>query len=333
MKTLHAKSPCCRAKIQRFGERRRRCKKCLRTWRIYQKKRGRKQKRIDYHLALSYLNKDIPSIRSLARRKRYGKNAIQVMLRRSLEAYVHRENNSWRESLKRNTKFIAVADAIWYRIKKEYYTIYIILLRPVKDTKAVICPPIVIRGREDLEGWEQAFDALPDMIKARIIALVCDGATSLVNLARSRRWLLQRCHFHLIASVQNYLSTGPRGARREYAQYILKTVQQLLRTNDPKEIRKLRRRIYTIRQNSRSRGMRRVLGGLLKNYKDYHTYLYHPHLNLPTTTNSAESFIQCARDLMYRCRGFRSQTSLITWLTALVLFKRTIRCAGKKSTK
>lgn len=334
MKTLHAKSPCCRAKVQRFGERRRRCKNCLRTWCIYQKKRGRKQKRVDRHLAISYLNKDISSIRSLARRRGCDKNAIQVMLRRSLEVYMRRKNNSWQEVFKyNNTKLIAVADAIWHQIKKEYYTIYIILLRPVKENKAVICQPIVVRGREDLEGWEKAFDALPIAIKARIIALVCDGAHSLVNLAKSRRWLLQRCHFHLIASVQNYLSTGPRGARREYAQYVLKTVQQLLHTNNSKEVCKLRYRIYTIRQNSRSCGMRRVLGGLLTNYKDYHTYLYHPHLNLPTTTNSAESFIQCVRDLMYRCRGFRSQSSLTTWLNAFSLFKKTIRCAGKKSTK
>lgn len=329
MKKLHAKSPCCRASIQRFGQRRRRCAKCCRTWRVHKKRRGRKQKRVNQSLAISYLERSIPSLRIIAKQKGCSKDSIQVMLRRSLELYVKQRKKQWWLSLKSGGSLIAVADAIWYHVGKEFYTIYIILLRPVESTEAIICPPVIIQGREDFNGWEQVFNSLPRCLKKRIIALVCDGATSLVNLARLNKWIVQRCHFHLIASVQNYLTTGPRSAYRDYAFYVLDTVRELLRTNDSKNVQRLRRKLWEIRLKSKSRGIRRVLGGLIKHYKDYHAYLNYPELNLPTTSNSVESFIQCVRDLMYRCRGFRSYTTLNNWLTVLSLFKKTIRCNGK----
>src|SRR5262245_9130522 len=40
MNLLHAKSPCCRAKIYRFGSRHRQCSLCKRTWSVRRKKRG-----------------------------------------------------------------------------------------------------------------------------------------------------------------------------------------------------------------------------------------------------------------------------------------------------
>ena len=329
MKKLHAKSPCCRASIQRFGQRRRRCSKCYQTWRIHKKKRGRKQKRANPDFILWYLQRNGPSLRTIAKQKGCGKDKIQVMLRRSLELYLKKNKKYWYKSLKGNDKLIAVVDAIWYHVKEEFYTIYIILLRPVKSNQAVICPPIIIQGREDFNGWKQALKSLPNSLEKRIIALVCDGATSLITLARLNKWILQRCHFHLIASVQNYLTTGPRSAQREYAFYVLGIVRELLKTNDPKKIQRLQRELWQIRLKSKSRGIRRVLGGLIKHYKDYHAYLNYPELNLPITSNSAESFIQCIRHLMYLCRGFRSYTTLNNWLTVLSLFKKTIRCNGK----
>ncbi len=135
-------------------------------------------------------------------------------------------------------RLIAVADAIWYHVGKEFYTIYIILLRPTASTDAVICPPVILSGREDLAGWEQAFASLPPVVQKRVIALVCDGATSLAALARSRYWILQRRHFHLIAAVQNYLTTGRRSTHRVYAFRVLRTVQTLLATHEPREIKK-----------------------------------------------------------------------------------------------
>ena len=139
--------------------------------------------------------------------------------------------------------------------------------------------------------------------------------------------------FISITAVQNYLTTGQRSPHRAYALGVLRTVQGLLATNQPLKVGRFRAALRDIRRQSKSRGLRRVLSGFLKTHSDYHAYLRYPELNLPTTSNAAESCIQCIRDLMYRCRGFRSYTSLVLWLTAFALHKKIIRCNGKKSTK
>ena len=326
MNTQHAKSPCCRATIQRFGKRRRRCRQCHKTWRIRKKKRGRKLKRTNEQLIVSYLQKRSPPLRVSAHQKDRSKSSLQRELSRSLKKYTKEHGKDWLGLLKHRDKLVAVADAIWYRVHGQKYTIYIILLRPLNIGQAVICPPMIIAGHEGLPGWKAAFDALPANLKARIAAVVCDGAGSLVALIKSHGWIVQRCHFHLIAAFQNYLTTGPRSLNRKYACEVMKIVQKFLVSCIPEPFLQ---RLEVVRRLSRSRGLRRVLGGLISNHADYHSYRKYPKLHLPATSNSAESCIQCIRDLMYRCRGFRSLTALQHWLAAVVIFKSTIRCNGK----
>jgi len=254
---------------------------------------------------------------------------MQITLSRSLDAFLADQGSRWIHELPESGSLIAVADAIWYYVDGEKYSIYVILLRPVNATRAVICPPIVLPGHEHLAGWRAAVDRLPSVLQKRIIALVCDGATSLVALSRERHWILQRCHFHLLAAVQNYLTTGPRSTHQAYAKRVLGIVQTFVTTTNPRIRRAMREKIFALRTRSSSRGLRRVLGGLLRDYRDYLTYRRYPQLDLPTTSNTAESWIQCIRDLMYRARGFRSLRTLTKWLTALALVKRTIVCNGK----
>lgn len=333
MNTKHTKSPCCKAKIQYWGKRRRYCVQCHKTWRIRQKKRGRKLKRTDEKMVIKYLNKQLPPLRILAQQKHCGKSLLQTKLQRSLKLYVQKNQEKWKTPLFRCKNLIAIADAIWYRINGQKYIIYVILLRPINSFNAIICPPIILSGNEDAFGWQQAFQALPLTLKNRIIALVCDGAVSLTNLAKNQQWIIQRCHFHLISAVQNYLTTGPRSNQRIYALNVMRAVQQLLITNDREKLLSILMILIKVHNKSKSRGLRRVLSGLLQIYRDYHSYLKYPQLHLPTTSNTAESFIQCVRDFMYRCRGFRSLKSLKYWLAALSIFKKTIKCNGKKPTK
>jgi len=326
MNTQHTKSPCCGAAIQRYGKRRRRCSQCHKTWRIRKKKRGRKLKRVNGQLIVSYLERRLPPLRIRSQQKACGKSSLQRSLSRSLKKYVQEHQNDWLNLLKHPGKLVAVTDAIWYRVWGQKYTIYIILLRPVQNGPAIICPPAILPGHESLAGWQQAFNLLPQALKNRIIALVCDGATSLVALSKAHNWIIQRCHFHLIAAVQNYLTTGPRSLNRKYACEVMQIVQAFLHSRRPEPFLQ---ELSAIRQRSNSRGLRRVLGGLMLDHADYHAYLKYPALHLPTTSNAAESCIQCIRDLMYRCRGFRSLAALQNWLTALIIFKSTICCNGK----
>lgn len=329
MKKLHTKSPCCKASVRRFGNRRRQCIACSKTWRIRQKKRGRKLKLARKGLILQFFQKQLPPLRVIAKRRGCGKDTLQLLLVRSLSAYIRNHQADWLSLLEGNDRLIVIADAIWYRVQSERYCIYIILLRSVDTNEAVICPPVIVKGHEGTKGWQLALGHLPNDLENRIVALVSDGVGSLLALVKPRGWIIQRCHFHLISAVQNYLTTGPRSPYREYALKVMRLVQQILRCGDQQRLKQIVSAIQTVRNQSRSRGLRRVLGGLLNDLPDYHAYLNYPGLNLPTTSNAAESFIQCIRDLMYRCRGFRSLTSLQAWLKGLSIFKRTIRCNGK----
>lgn len=247
------------------------------------------------------------------------------MMRRSLGRYTAKHKSDWMGVLPRHGKLMAVADAIWHWIEEEKITIYLILLRPVHGKVAVILPPVFFPGHENREGWIHAWSKVPDSLKRRIGGLVCDGHKWLVALGHRHEWALQRCHFHLLANLQMYLGTRNALLRQE----VLRHVRVILSTTDPMRSGKSLHALHALRRTSRSRGMRRVLSGLATNYQDFQTYLRHSNLNLPTTTNSAESYISGIRNLMRRSRGFRSEKSLQLWVSGYISWRKTIYCNGK----
>jgi len=329
MKKLHEKSPCCRGSIRRFGKRRRQCSVCKKTWRMWRKKRGRKAMRLAPNYITAYFSHRSRTVRAYADGRSGSKSRVQRRLARSLTAYVAAQEGAWRAIIPKHGELILVADAIWHRIRGEKYTIYCMFLRPKRGADAVIVPPHLSIGHEDAAGWQRALHTIPHAVRMRIGALVCDSGTGVVSLAHRNGWLLQRCHFHLLSAVQNYLTTGPRSKHRPFAQHVMQEVQRALTASSETVARDSLARLAAIRAGTRSRGVRRVLGGFLLHWQEYRTYLAHPEWSLPTTSNTAESFIQCVRDLMYRCRGFRTQEKLIAWITALAAHKKTIRCRGK----
>lgn len=329
MATTHANSPCCGVSVRRFGERRRQCVRCRSTWRIRKKKRGRKPRRPQPALIPAYLERRMSTVRQRAAAVGVGKSSVQRRLAASLAAYLREHAGHWIARLPSRGKLLLIADGIWYRVNGAKYTIHILLLRPRQGTVAVIVPPVVIAGHEDTAGWRAAFETIPPSIQARIGALVCDGGYGVVNLAYRADWLLQRCQFHLLSAVQNYLTTGPRANRPRLARTVMRLVQRVL--TDPSEVRAAAalRSLARVSAASRSRGLRRVVSGLRRHVREYRTYLDHPAWFLPTTSNAAESCIQLVRDLLYRCRGFRTRERLAQWLTALAEHQQTIRCNGK----
>lgn len=276
-------------------------------------------------MAEAFLEKRLPPLRVLAKQKDNDKDHLQRKLRASLMAYHKQEANNWKEQLPKGA-LIAVADAIWYMLSDRKHAIYVILLRSVKDDIATVTPPILIEGHEDMAGWMRAFKNLPLELQKRIQAVVCDGGVGIVGTVRAHGWILQRCHFHLLAAVQNYLTSGPRSARREYALFVLRHIQKFLVGKHLKAEADI---LQEVAHTSKSHGLRRVLGGLLRDRADYHAYLHYPELRLPTTSNSAESAIRSIRDLMSRCRGFRSREATELWLTAWAVHKKTIHCRPK----
>lgn len=329
MSTQHAKSPCCGASVSRFGERRRQCVQCKKTWRIRPKKRGRKAKRSSLQFITAYLEHRNGTLRQQAELRGTGKSSAGRFMDRSLVAYVKQREGAWQGLIAEEESLLLIADAIWYRISGVKHAIYCMLLRARHDERAVILPPVVLVGHEDTAGWLFALETMPESLRARIGALVCDGGSGVVALAHRHNWLLQRCQFHLLSAVQNYLTTGPRSKHPEFARQVMRDVQAILSTSSLDLVRDQLVRLSTLRRATRSRGLRRVLTGLELHIDEYRTCFLRPEWRLPATNNTAESFIQCIRDLMYRCRGFRTQEKLALWLKALAAHKKTICCRPK----
>lgn len=333
MNLIHTKSPCCRGDIRHFGKRRRQCAVCLKTWRIRLKKRGRKRMRAPASLALRFINHELPTLRQLAKRKNHSKDYFQRRLVRSLESYLKRQSLASYELIGYDDPLILVADAMWHRIHGDEWTIYIALLKTIGGDKAMIMPPTIIPGHECTDGWLEKLARIEVPFLNRIKAVVCDGVPTLLVHAHRRGWLIQRCHFHLISSFQNYATTGPRSTNKQFAVTLMMKVKKIITTRDTKQLIELKQYFTNLLNNVKSRGLRRVINGLLRDLPQFRTYLDYPELNLPTTSNSAESAVQMIRDLLYRARGLNSPQALDSWIKALFLAKQTIVCNGNKSTK
>lgn len=329
---MHAKSPCCRGDIRRFGSRRRQCVLCRHTWRIRQKKRGRKRTRVSSDLAQRFLNHKLPSLRCLADQKRVGREYLRRRMERSLEHYLATTPVS-HDLLQGEEPLVMIADAMWHWIGHKKWTIYVILLKPLHCTTAVIMPVLLHPGHECDEGWRIALEGIGEDRLKLVVALVSDGVHTLLRHANRYGWHIQRCHFHLISSIQNYATTGPRSKNRAFAITLMNIVKELITTHDEKRVSEITESLRTLLLNLRSRGLRRVISGLLDNLPQFRTYLTYPELNLSTTSNAAESTIQMIRDLLYRTRGFNTPQSLGKWIRALFLAKPIIKCNGYKSTK
>jgi len=223
---------------------------------------------------------------------------------------------------------IAVIDGWWVSCAGQPFTLYIVLLRPVAGQHATVMEPLLLPGRESEEGWAQALAALPLKAQHQIVAVVCDGAVVLWPLIRSRGWLLQRCHFHLLASIRNYISAGWRSRKRNLGKSIFNTVQTTLRTNAPDELVVLRLRLLRLIRQVKNWKLRSRLNGFLRNLEDHHTYLRHPELHIPTTTNAAECVCGLVSDTIHRTRGFSTPESLHRWITVQIRLMKPVRCNG-----
>jgi len=331
MKTLHAKSPCCQGNVIRFGKRRRQCIQCRKTWRIRQKKRGRKTKRAPKELFVKYIRREIPTSYVLARiRKGKSEDQRQRTLRRSLEKFVQR--TPW-PPLPYEEPLIVVADAMMIMIDKKLYTFYFILVRRILDNKATIAAPYVSEGAESCEGWWKAFACLPRATLASIYALVCDSHFGLQYVARRKSWIIQQCNFHLIARIQGRRSRWTKSRHQEQGKHLYQLVTEAITNPNEEAILDTVRELWELSRTTSSKNLRTYLSGFTKKYWEYRSYLQYPELHLPRTTNSIESLIGSIRKLCGRAHGFRTIESLTVWVHALLKNKKVATCNSSLPTK
>lgn len=326
MKKLHEKSPCCGENIWRLNEKRRQCSKCKKTWRVWKKQRGRKTKRQSFEMLFKYLKNENGSMAFQAKKKGLDPSTIHRRMAKIIEKF-NRET-PWPEIP--DGELIAVADAMIEFIDKIPHVVYFVLLRSVSKTDAIVTSFAIVKGiGEGSYGWELAFNQIPQDVKIRIKALVCDGVHALARIAFYEGWILQKCQFHLRAKIIRYCSPRKSGKQPKFAKELLKLTNIILTTKKEESLNRAIIRLTILKQKISAKSFRTIISGFIKNYEDYRTYLKYPELNLPNTSNSIECFIGQIRNLQRKAKGFRSEKSLKNWIETYCKFKKKVTCNPK----
>lgn len=330
MNTLHEKSPRCEGKVRRFGGRRRQCATCGNTWRVWKKKRGRKRKRASSEFAKKYLRRETLSLYAMARTQQKDESLLKIRMRHSLARFL--EETPW-PKIPPDAPLVVIADAMIITLNRRTYTFYSILVKPLSSAKAIITEPYIKEGPESYLGWQEAFAKLPRTTFESICALVSDGHRGLVYLARNMLWVHQRCIFHLIAHVQGRRSRWTRSRHRAEGETLYALVKEIVSNPSEEAVRVALLQLVQLKDDTDSSILKKIISGFVRYHREYRTYLYYPELELPRTSNSAESVIGSIRQLLNRAHGFRTISSLTRWVHALLKLKQTVTCNGYLSTK
>jgi len=326
MNKIHEKSLCCRARIRRFGGRRRQCAVCKKTWRAWRRKRGRNRLRISTFLAHQFARERLLPTRASQNRRSGSRNKQQYRLAQSRDRCV--SMCPWPVQPP-TCPLITVADAIVLFLQGRWHTWYIITVRPVAENIATALPPYHKEGTETVSGWINAFATVNANVRNRIVALVGDGHTGLVREARLRGWIMQRCHFHLIARIQGRCSKWKTGRRAEEGRRIYQLTKCILTDLERTRVQSALDELETIGWTHRSPELRKVIAGFVNHYRDYRTYLAHPALRLPTTNNTVESLNSILERVRKQANGFRSLKATHAWFIVTLKTRGRIACNPK----
>ena len=324
MNKKHAKSSCCSAKIIKHGGKRRQCAQCKKAWTVRPKRRGQKARRTTTEPVRRYLKHErVPISREC--RVVTVTASRSARLRKERDAF--NEKQSWHPIP--DGPLVLIADAIVKYRKGSWHTWFFMFLRAVDGEDAVIVPPYYAGGRGVCAEWRNTLETIPQDALKRVKALVSDGHRGLMSFALWHDWLVQRCHIHLIMAIQARRSRWSMGRKRSEGEEIFMLTNCVLKNQCAEEATDALSRIEEIGWMTKSKMLKKVLQGFVTSAEDYRTYLNHPELNLPTTSNTAESLNALVDDLCSRARGFRTVASLNAWIIALCKERGTIKCRGK----
>ncbi len=326
MNSSHAKSPCCRAKIYRFGVRRRQCSQCTRTWSIRTKKRGRKRWRSSPGFLGAVLLQG-RTLKSLAPRAGLTHQAVEHRYRQALRRFV---SHPYVVHLPAGP-LVLLLDGLYFRFGAKDWVLYLMAVKPRRHNRAIFLDPLLLPGRENLRGWSQAITTIPAHIHRRIRASVSDEVAGIIRLGTSQGWIVQLCHFHLISRLQN--CRGRRNRRlagRPLREALYQLTRQALELPDGPRLETVLKELrHRVRQATGLRVIRMIVREFLRRIEHFRAYRKYPELDLPTTTGSVEAMGRRVRDLMRQTRSISSPQALQLWATALIRMRPTVMCNGK----
>ena len=320
------KSSCCNKKIYSFGPRRYQCSFCKKTWRIRLKKRGRKKIRVTTNIVKDVLLRG-ETLSQRSKRGRLSKKQYLLRYHRSLD---HIKNKDFFLEVPKG-KLILIVDGLWVISNKKRYVVYLMAIRSINKIEAILLPPIILSGSEIRKKWELAIQTIPIFVKNNIIAIVCDGISGLPNIAKNERWIIQRCNFHFIKTIERF-----RGKKNKYIQNkeLREDMYQMIRKamivpDGIEYVETINNLEKLALNNDCPKWVRIHANEFLRHRESFRSYLRYPKYNLPFTTSSMENLCGSVRDLLRRSRGFKTEKSLYEWIREFIKLKKKIICRGK----
>lgn len=323
MNKIHEKvSPCCRAKIHKFGNKRRQCSGCKRTWTLWAKKRGRNPLRPSHNLLHRVVVEKQSLLSPRFNRQQLTEGALSIRLRRTMEKFLER--------IKPNTaprgRLILVIDALWYLFGGKRWTLYLMALRATHQDKAIIIEPVLCQGRENYDDWQAAIASIPAATRQRTVALVSDGFRGSDRIARDHGWIMQRCHFHLIAQLQVNRGHWKQLRDSKQREAVYQAIRNVLTARPKKLKRYVHHLTILLEKNDCPKRLGMIGREFLRRLDQFRSYQNFPDLCLPHTTNSIESFNNIIRS---RCRHLRTPGSLLLRTKVIIRMRKTITCKPK----
>jgi len=218
-----------------------------------------------------------------------------------------------------------IADALWFELNGKRWTLYLLAVRSITGGLAYFLDPILLPGRETGTGWVESLAGIPPEIENRILAIVSDGFRGLCRLAKQKSWVIQRCHFHLLAQFKVQLGFWKKLPDHPIRKEIYAIVCKLLKTKE-QEIEYSEKLYELLTSNCCPHRYREVGMEFLRRLPEFRSYLRYPELRLPHTTGCLESFNKIIRD---RCKYARTPESLRLRAISLTRVRKTIACNPK----
>ena len=225
---------------------------------------------------------------------------------------------------------VLLTDGLWFEFEGMPWVLYLVALKPCRGQQATFLDPLLLPGKEGASRWQRAIEAIPVEAKMRIRALVADNLPGIEKIARHHHWVLQLCHFHLLLKLQaprrrvRYALRG--GAVREE---IYQSIRNALLLPDGKRFSQTLERLERLSLGDcGTLRIKTVLCQFLVDLTFYRSYLAHPELGLPLTTNAVESMCRLLREMLRSSRAGSNPKSLLLWTTALIRLRPTVTCNG-----
>lgn len=324
MKKRHAKSSCCRARVIRYGNRRRQCVRCKQTWSIRKKKRGKKLLRKNYSLITSTIGESLPARAVWRRRTTISLPGLRKRMRHAVAAITARP----RRDRFCHRSYTLIVDGLRFVFKGKAWTLYVIAAKPVTKNTAIFLDPVLIFGDEGARYWRQALDTLPIHLTKRVLAMVSDGFQGSGNIAKERGWIHQRCHFHLLYSLQNRLGRRRSTVRgRIIRERIYRTICNIITDPNARKMGTYARVLHRCEKDPRCpKTLAMITRDFLREFHSFRSYLNYPRLHLPTTTGTIEAMNKILRA---SCRTVNAPHALRQRAIAVIRLRRQLVCNGK----